>query len=268
MMSKHRQRMRARRRSEEGAVMLIVMLILLTATTLAATSLQTTQFELRSSGYNRAALQTQYISEAAASTTLAWVDATALDRSFLRHLDAWNNNVKGPPDMSLFGEPLLNAATRANSNRTQWRQQSTLSTVGIPPLTLAGFTNTNNTFTDPVGTLGPRSAYTPGLQPGGADPLGPDYVVDMYDCRQLPNTAAVGYQINQGGSGVLKQVQYYCVVTSRGRSYVPYPTSVNGRPTKKWTVPGAVGSADYIVNRFTMAHDSRGTLVTPPIIQQ
>ncbi|HET8934936.1 MAG TPA: hypothetical protein VFN67_15920, partial [Polyangiales bacterium] len=69
--------------------MMIVLLIVLTATTLAATSLQSTQFELRNSGYGRAALQTQYVSEAAAMTTLAWVDATSLDKSLLRHLDAW-----------------------------------------------------------------------------------------------------------------------------------------------------------------------------------
>lgn len=265
-MSSKRRQPRRERRSQEGAVMLVVMLILLTATTLAATSLQTTQFELRSSGYNRAELQTQYVSEAAAQTTLAWVDATALDRSFLTHLAAWNK--VSNPDMSFFGEPVLNATTRTNANRTQWRQQEALTTVGIPPITQAGWANASNTFTDPVGTLGPRSAYVAGIQPGGTDPNVVDYVVDMYDCRQLPNTAAVGYQINQGGSGVIKQVQYYCVVTSRGRSYVPYPTSTTGRPTKRWTVQGSAGPANYVVNRFTMAHDSRGTLVTPPIILQ
>lgn len=245
--------------------MLIVLLILLTATTLAATSLQTTQFELRSSGFNRAALQTQYVSEAAAATTLAWVDATALDRSFLRYLDAW----KVAPDMTLFGEPVLDPSTSANSSRTEWIQQKDLSTVIIPPITQSGYANSDNTFIDPVGTFGPTSAYIAGIQPrDGATVATTDYVVDMYDCRQLPNTAAVGYQINQGGSGVLKQVQYYCVVTSRGRAYVPYAANSTSKPTKKWVVQGGAGNADYVVNRFTMAHDSRGTLVTPPIIQQ
>jgi hypothetical protein len=78
----------------------------------------------------------------------------------------------------------------------------------------------------------------------------------MYDCRQLPNTGSAGSQVNQGGSGTLQQVQFYCVVTSRGRAFIP------GAPTKKWTML----AGDYIVNRFTMGHDSRGTIVTPPII--
>lgn len=256
-------RRRRPRRGEEGAVMLIVMLILLTATTLAATSLQTTQFELRSSGYNRAAVQTQYVSEAAAVTTTAWVDATSLDRSFLRHLQLWNLSPEAP-SMAVFGEPDLLASTRQNSNRTQWEQQKFLSQVGIPPITQAGYADTVNNFTDPIGTFGPRSAYRAGIQPSTGSAT--DYVVDMYDCRQLPNTAAVGYQINQGGSGVIKQVQYYCVITSRGRAYVPYPGGTTTRPTKSWTIPN--GSGAYVVNRFTMAHDARGTIVTPPIIQQ
>jgi hypothetical protein len=89
----------------------------------------------------------------------------------------------------------------------------------------------------------------------------------MYDCIQLPNTETPGYQVNQGGSGTLHEVQLYCVVTSRGRSYVPYGADPNARPNKKWSVPGGQTlGGTYVVNRFTMAHDSRGTLVTPPII--
>jgi hypothetical protein len=237
--------------------MLVVMLILLTATAMAAVSLQSTQYELRASGYNRAATQTQYISEAAANTTLAWVDATSLDRSFLTHLAAWNS--VAPPDMLPFGEPQLHSdnsngfvPNRQNANRTQWRQQASLTGVVMPPITQAGSTIGT---ADPLGTLGPRSAYVPGVQ-DISNPGGTDYVVDMYDCRQLPNTASSGSQVNQGGSGSLHQIQYYCVVTSRGRSFVP------GALGKKWTMAGG----DYLVNRFTMAHDARGTVVTPPII--
>jgi hypothetical protein len=234
--------------------MLVVMLILLTATALAGAALQGTQYELRSSGYNRAALQTQYISEIGASTTLAWIDATSMDRSFLTHLASWNAQAQGP-SMAVFGEPSLIPANRLNSSRTQWKQQRALTTVIMPPITQAGTAMTSST-TDPLGTFGPRSPYVPGTQDkASATPL-IDYVVDLYDCRQLPNTATSGGQVNQGGSGTLKQVQYYCVMTSRGRAFVP------GAPSKTWTLntPG-----DYIVNRFTMAHDARGTIVTPPI---
>ena len=244
--------------------MLVVLLILLTATTLAATSLQATQFELRSSGYNRAALQTEYISEAAAMTTMVWVDATTMDRSFLKHLQA-AHLARDPTPMNKFGEPEILTDNRANANRTQWVQQSLLTgNVTLPPITRAGFANADATFTDPVGTLGPRSVYVPGIQ--NPDDASTNYVVDMYDCRQLANTSSSGYQINQGGSGTMRYFQYYCVVTSRGRAYVPFPTGGGAVPrTKTWSING--GTDNYVVNRFTMAHDSRGAIVTPPISQ-
>lgn len=254
-----RLRRRRRARSEEGAVMLIVLLILLTATALASTSLQTTQFELRSAGYNRAAIQMQYVSSAAAATTMAWVDATAMDRTFLRYLAAWD--AYGVPDMTVFGEPPVLPANRAMANRTQWIQQRALSPVSIAPITNPGWTE--GTATDPIGTFGPRFSYLVGQQDTSTATPTTDYLVDMYDCRMLPNTAAVGFQVNQGGSGTMKQFQYYCVVTSRGRAYVPYPTSGSGNLTKQWTLSAPAGT--YVVNRFTMSHDARGTIVTPPI---
>jgi hypothetical protein len=234
--------------------MLVVMLILLTATAMAAASLQSTQYELRSAGYNRASLQTQYTSEAAANSTIAWVDATSMDRSFLTQISSWNSSAH-PPNMLYFGEPIIPDGNRGNANRTQWRQQAlltaALTVTTMPPITRTGSTS------DPVGSFGPRSNYVAGVQnPDPADLTPSDYVVDLYDCRQLPNTATAGTQVNQGGSGTLTQAQYYCVMTSRGRSYVP------GAPSKKWTMP----SGDYIVNRFTMSHDARGTIVTPPIV--
>jgi hypothetical protein len=198
-------------------------------------------------------------------TTFSWVDAAAMDGSLRTHLDAWNKNA--PPAMDVFGEPEIPLESRRNSNRTQWSQQKMLMNFTMPPLTRAGFAN--GTFVDPIGTLGPRSTYIPGIQiDSGTGPGEVNYVVDMYDCQQLPPTAAVGYQVNQGGSGTVHQVQFYCVVTSRGRSYVPYPTSSSNRPTKSWSVPGGptLNAGAYIVNRFTMAHDARGTLITPPMI--
>lgn len=252
---------RRKPRSEEGAVMLIVLLILLTATALASTSLQTTQFELRSAGYMRSALQMQYVSAAAAATTLSWVDATSMDRSFLRHLQSWQLYAQtsgAGPNMAQFGEPAIPVGNLALANRTNWIQQAFLSPVGIAPITNPNWTQ--GAATDPIGTFGPRSPYLVGVQ-NASDPQ-TDYVVDLYDCRMLPNTAAVGYQVNQGGSGTMKQFQYYCVVTSRGRAYVPFPSGGSGSPTKQWTLPD---STPYVVNRFTMAHDSRGTIITPPI---
>jgi hypothetical protein len=252
-MASHGRARRQREKREEGAVMMVVLLILLTATALAGVSLQSTQFELRSAGYNRIAMQAEYVSEAAASTTIAWVDATSMDSSFLTHLAAWA--AVDPPKMVLFGEPEVLKTNRMSANRTQWKQQKDLTAVVMPPLTETGSTIGTS---DVVGSLGPRNPYLPGIQDmapaSGSTVI--DYVVDLYDCKQLPNTGTAGSQVNQSGSGSLHQIQYYCVVTSRGRAYVP------GAPSKKWSV---VSAGDYIVNRFTMAHDSRGTIITPPM---
>jgi hypothetical protein len=225
--------------------MLVVMLILLTATAMAAVSLQTTQYELRAAGYNRAATQTQYVSEAAASTSLAWVDGAAMDSILLVHLKAWDKQLA--PALLPFGEPQAASTYRKYSSRTQWIQQMSMWTPVMPPLTQAGTGN------DLVGTLGPRSSYAAGVydkQNGSTD-----YVVDMYDCRPLMNTATAGTQVNQGGSGKMQTMQLYCVYTSRGRNYLP------GSPKKTWTM----AQGTYEVNRFTLAHDSRGTFVTPPM---
>jgi hypothetical protein len=270
MIYKSRRTKLRRRRAQkrEGAIMLIVLLIVLTATTLAATSLQSTQFELRGAGYNRTALQTQYVSEAAAMTTLAWIDATAMDRSFLKHLESWDSSAPGgtpvSPEMWRFGEPEILTANRAKANRTQWQQQQALANVTIPPLTYTGYST--GTFEDKLGTLGPRSPYVAGIQMD-PEPLSSNYVVDMYDCRLLSNTASAGYQVNASGSGTMKYFQYYCVVTSRGRTYVPYPATAPKKPTKTWSVPSTSGNVPYVVNRFTMAHDSRGSIITPPMSQ-
>jgi len=255
-MQRLQARVRRHPRSEEGAVMLVVMLILLTATAMAAVSLQSTQYELRASGYNRAAIQTQYVSEAAAVTTLAWVDATTQDQSFKKHLAAWNaiTDPVGWPNLAQFGEPKLTAANRVNASRTQWIQQKTLTTIRGTPLSRPGATDG---VADPIGTFGPRSGYVPGVLNEDSPDAPADYVVDMYDCRQLPNTGTAGSQVNQGGSGTLHEIQFYCVVTSRGRAFVP------AAPTKRWTFQNVA----YQVRRFTMAHDARGAIVTPPIIQ-
>jgi hypothetical protein len=231
--------------------MLVVMLILLTATAMAAVSLQSTQYELRAAGYNRAAVQTQYVSEAGATATMAWVDATCMDSTFLNvHLAKWNLTQTGP-DLRLFGEPALTALNRSDANRTSWYQQKQLTAFNAAPLSQPD-------GSDPIGTFGPRSGYVPGVfnEQVPDDPV--DYSVDLYDCQQLSNTDTAGSQVNRGGSGQLHSIQYYCVVTSHGRAYVP------NAPKKKWSSQGV----DYEVRRFTMAHDSRGAIVTPPIFVQ
>jgi hypothetical protein len=246
---------RSKKRSEDGAVMLVVMLILLTATALAGISLQATQYELRAAGFDRTATQTQYVSESAMATTLSWIDATSLDGSIMNHIGLWNDGLQ--PDVSMFGEPVLTPANRQDANRTQWSQQARLTPVTIPPITVTGADN------DTIGTFGPKSSYHPGAEVSTTNAALSDYVVDMYDCQRLPGGGTPGSQVNQTGSGTIRVFQLYCVVTSRGRSFLFGP-AFTGK-TKVWQTATL---APYNVNRFSMAHDSRGTIVSPPIVVQ
>ena len=229
--------------------MLVVMLILLVATALAGISLQSTQHELRAAGYNRLATQTQYVAESALATTLSWIEETSMNGTFLRHVDHWQASTAGPPDMTLFGEPPIDPMYRHMANRTEWQQQSVLylNQTTLPPLSVA------NTV-DALGTFGPRSAHVPG---DGSDFGIGSYVVDLYDCQSLAGMGSPGSQINQTGSGTIQERQYYCVVTARGRTYVP------NAPTKTWTE--GPGTVTRVVSRFMAAHDARGTVITPPI---
>jgi hypothetical protein len=234
--------------------MLVVMLILLTATALAGVSLQATQYELRAAGFDRTATQTQYVSETAMATTLSWVDAISLIGGAIAVQTA-----SGAPQLGFFGEPVLTAANSALASRTQWSQQSRLAGVTIPPITMPGSNN------DPIGTFGPKSTYHPGTEdPLVTDATLSDYVVDMYDCQMLPGGSA-GSQVNTGGSGAAKVKQLYCVVTARGRSFLFGATSTFPNKTKTWTTSDGT---NYVVNRYTVAHDSRGTFVSPPFVAQ
>jgi len=209
-------------------------------------------------------VQTQYAAEAALSTTLAWVDGTSLSGTFYSsQLKTWAD-AAAAPTMRFFGEPEIAVGNRAWANRTRWEQQRLfLPTYETAPLTVAGGVVASPSTAQPVdeiGSFGPRTAYLPGFQSTAqtAAPLMVDYVVDMYDCQQLPVTATPGSQINQTGSGVPQQLQFYCVITARGRSYLP------GAATKVWTLAGA---NTYAASRFSAAHDARGSLITPPILQ-
>lgn len=251
-MNRQLRKVRRRARREEGAVMMIVMLILLTATALAGVAMQATEYELRAAGFGRSAVQTQYVSETAMVTTLSWVEALALDNKLVtEHLRPWNDSGT-PPKQFQFGEPELLPAHSTNANRTTWLQQESLRPVTIPPITVKGAAG------DPLGTFGPRVNYTPGNENplNTTDPQITDYVVDMYDCQWLDGAGSPGSQVNQGGSGKIKVQHLYCVITSRGRSFL------FGGQTRKWKT--SFGEP-YLANRFALAHDSRGTIVSPPI---
>lgn len=249
-----------RRSRREGMVLLVVMLILLMGTAMGGIALQTTQHEMRSAGHNRLATQTQYVADAALTTTTSWIDATSLNGSFYQNqLLGWQA-LPAPPDMTLFGEPEIDVNNRHWANRTQWQQQRAFLPFGVPPLTVPEAATLGQVLaTDPFGTMGPRSAYVAGNEHVVANPPPDlvDYVADLYDCVRRPVAASPGSQVNEGGSGSLQQYEFYCVVTAHGRSFVP------GSATKTW---GLFNSRTYTPRRFMAAHEARATVITPPIL--
>lgn len=64
-----------RSQKQEGAAMLVVMGILLAASATAMFAVHSTSFEMRAAGYQRNALQTQYVAESALNSSIAMIDA-------------------------------------------------------------------------------------------------------------------------------------------------------------------------------------------------
>lgn len=65
---------RAPANKEQGAVMIVVMLVLLAATASAVFAVHSTSYELRASGFQRQAMQSQYGAETALSAVLAYIN--------------------------------------------------------------------------------------------------------------------------------------------------------------------------------------------------
>jgi hypothetical protein len=147
------------RRSTQGAVMLVVLMIIMVATATATMAVQSTNFELRSSGYGRRETQTKYVSEAALSTALGTVESAG--PQFL--IAALNKS--DPPVMGNFNEPELD--TGKGGYRIYSSDYS-----GLTPPPVAGGDD---------GTLGPKQAYEPW------------FAVDIYDQYSVPAVVA-GYR--------------------------------------------------------------------------
>ncbi len=168
-------RRRADRR-QEGAAMLFVMLVLLVATATAAISVQSTNFELRASGYARRAAQTAHVAESALVTTLGVVDRAG-PKSFLYAMERSES-----PIMQSFNEPELVTGKQAyrvfsddfaNDSVPVVRSQSEAD----------------------VGSLGPKQAYQPW------------FAVDIYDVYTAPARTA-GYHVEGQGNLVFMHATY------------------------------------------------------------
>jgi hypothetical protein len=238
--------------------MLVVMLVLLVATATATISVQATQQELRSAGFQREALQARYVSETALMSTLSWVDA--LGDEFLNTWKYWETNP--PPIMAYYGEPEIDPGRRHHASRAfQGQLEDLQQGVEVPPIKIPD-------GNDPASSLGGRSAL-----------IARPYVVDITDCQQSTAGHTPGAPIGGGpGSGV-KVTSFYCTMTARARlctEKLGSPGECMANPEdggdllgveRDWQLTDAAGvTRNYEQDRFQVAHDSRATFITPEMI--
>jgi hypothetical protein len=247
----------ARRRAQrrEGAVMMVVLLILMVATASAALSIRTTQSEIQSAGQNRLAVQSHYASEAAMVSMFSYIDALGSAQL----CDFWANAATLPtPEMVAYGEPEIIGSRRFASRA--WASNL----AGIqdpntdhPVLSNAVATNPNSgsggsggaggsTGSDKLGSFGPRQAY--GLPPRADDA----FAIDFTDCFEAPGSMNAGAQLN----GQPTEKRFFCTLTAHAR--IQMAAAVGSRV---WTF----GTVEYRQDPLLRAHDSRATILTPPI---
>lgn len=244
--------------------MLVVMLILMIATASAAISVHTTQSELLAAGEERIALQSRYASEAAMMSTISMIDMLGGTGQWLDVWRAWN--ALPTPQMYRYAEPEIDPGNRHQAVRTTLAQTTSLqSTIEMPPLSApqaasggtsggsggaggtGGSGGSSGMAPDLLGSFGPRQAY--GLPAEG-------YVVDVNDCAVAPSGHTPGAPV-AGGTGSLKIVQFYCVLTARAQIQLP-----GAATARNWTF----GAFTYAQDPFMSEHDSRATILTPQMI--
>lgn len=252
---KHTARV-ARRHKQEGAVMLVVMLILMMATAAAAMSVQATQYELQAAGHERQALQTRYVSETVALTTVTWFDKVfdpVTGGGFTRFYDTCASQTPAPA-MWRYGQPEVDNTTHA-ACRLSWlgmRAIDPQTTTEVGPLsTPVSPTQTvtqGQATPDYLGSLGPRQAYRP--QMASNPDWGPDFVTDIV-CR--PEIVEAGTVV-AGSTTTTRTRRYYCVVTARAA------TELAATPTTRgWQLSGQT----FAQNAFSSYHEMRMTVLTP-----
>lgn len=249
---------RRTRSREDGAVMLVVMLILMVATAAAAVGVQSTQYELQAAGQERQALQTRYLAESAMMTTVAWFDKVfdpTTGGGFTRFYQDCTSATQ--PEMWRYGQPEVGNGTEP-ACRLDWVAMKRIKAVATGEV---GPTNRPG-GEDLLGSLGPRQANQPEVNPNASD--APDFVSDLV-CREevfLPGTVVAG------GTTTSRTRRYYCTVISRARTLLPGAAA----GTKKWTYPltppagttcPTTDGCSYKQEPTSTYHEMRMTLLTP-----
>ena len=258
--TRRRARGRARR---EGAVMLVVMLILMIATASAAISIHTTQSELQSAGEERIALQSRYASEAAMMTTIAYIDKLGDDTggtAFAMMWKLWQQ--QQPPKMYEYAEPEVDPGNRHSAIRvTMPMEMAKQQTTEIAPLSGpvsgtgggggggGGSGGGGSQPLDTLGSFGPRQAY-------GVSSIG--YVVDINECQAAPSGLTPGELSGGGNKPGQTSQNFICTLTVHTQVQLPGATASRG-----WRY----GAFTYQQDPFASEHDSRATILTPPVWQ-
>lgn len=243
--------------------MMVALLILLVGTASAAVAVNATQAELRSAGRARLGQQGRYASEAAMMTSISYIDLTFRSGDWQQMWETWDA-AAAPPEMHHYGEAEVDPVNRHHASRMTHKSQTvTQETYEYTPLSnpqaagaggasgagaggAGGAAGGGGAAPDPVGNLGPRSAYQFPLADADAG-----YTVDLTDCFRAPSAMVPGETTSS--------VQFYCSLTARARLAPPNPS-----PPNVFSLPGG----DYLQEPFTTRFRSRATIITPPVLLQ
>jgi hypothetical protein len=237
------------------------MLIIMVATTTASISVANTQSESRGVGRERMAMHARYASEAAMTTTVAWLDTVGNGLSA-----AWRDwKLEDPPELRGHGErPISGAFSGQRHDAFVLRLSMQAPQIdGVQPVSEAEPYSSSSGGAGGAGGAGGTSGGAGGAGGATPGPAGPDYrgsfgplqayapdpyVLDATDCFLAPPQP--GEPAGQRTTG-----RYYCVVTVRGRINVPDSLG------RTFTFDGL----DVTTSISGAAHDSRATILTPTI---
>lgn len=120
------------KKREEGAVMIVTMLVVLMITATGAYAMHNTNYEIKGSGFVRAATQAQYVSEAGTYGAMEWLDRVGpmnlmavINRTAVRAADPTR-----PVDFTPFHEPRLVPGQIAHRLFTQDLNLDLVHTIG------------------------------------------------------------------------------------------------------------------------------------------
>lgn len=222
---------------EAGAVMLVLLLVVLAVTASATLAVYSTQFELRSVGHQRRAMQTHMVAEAGLVAATSTIEMTG-------------------------GARVL-----------RWRMERQPRAVGTrlaaeePPLTAMNNLTERMLSTELVPGLTPNVRYaTTDAQATGLSAFEPNYIVDISDgFNTLPTFVGEAAGTRVDGNGTIELRYYATIITSRGRLARNGLIDANGGYTSGVFTPADATRPAYLRRDvFETAATSRALTISGP----